>query len=105
MSDSISRSKEIFLELIERPRAERESRLEELCAGDSELADEVRSLLEAHETADDFLERPPFLSEGRTDPSSPGLAPGDRVGPYLLREVLGEGGMCAPPRNPWQDQA
>ena len=91
MSDSTARGKEVFLSLIELPLAERGPRLEELSADDPELRAEVQALLEAHEAAGEFLERPPFLSEARTDAAGP--ASGERVGPYRLRRVLGEGGM------------
>jgi hypothetical protein len=45
-------------EAIEREPAAREAFLTEYCAGDSELLAEVLALVEAHETAGDFLDSP-----------------------------------------------
>ena len=92
MNDEIPRTKEIFLALIDLEPDERPARLDELCDGDGELRGEVEALLTAHFDSGPFLEKPAFLPDGRSE-SEARLDPGTSVGPYLLREVLGEGGM------------
>ncbi len=92
MNDEIPRTKEIFLALIDLDPLERPGRLDELCEGDGELRGEVEALLSAHFDSGPFLEKPAFLPDGRCE-SETRLDPGARVGPYLLREILGEGGM------------
>jgi len=92
MNDEISRTKELFLALIDLEPRDRTARLDELCGGDDGLRGEVEGLLHAHFDSGPFLEKPAFLAEGRADPAAL-LQPGERVGAYSLLEVLGEGGM------------
>jgi eukaryotic-like serine/threonine-protein kinase len=67
------------------------------CAGDQELFQEVESLLQAHESDEDFLEQPIAsvkafaAAESVPKPASPG--PGDRIGAYQLEREIGRGGM------------
>jgi eukaryotic-like serine/threonine-protein kinase len=49
----------LFGDAVERPAGERAAFLGKACEGDSELRDEVESLLRAHDQAGDFLARPP----------------------------------------------
>lgn len=72
---------------IHPPGPERERFLAEVCRNDPELRAQADSLLQAHESAGAFLENSCFspttlLAE----------QPGDRIGPYTLRQRLGEGG-------------
>jgi eukaryotic-like serine/threonine-protein kinase len=76
---------------------ERAAYLDEACAGDLELPRRMEGLLEAHDDADSFLERP-AAAEGVTkglSERSDGAAerPGTRIGPYKLLQQIGEGGM------------
>ncbi len=75
----------IFSDAIELPEADRSAFIERACAGDARLADEVRSLLRTS----DAIESETFLAPeaGASDPET------DRIGPYRLLTVLGEGGM------------
>lgn len=82
---------DLFHTLLDLPPAERESRLADLSPS---VADEVRGLLAAHRSSGDFLPSP------WKTPSSPSEQPhtddpllGQQVGPYQLRQVLGQGGM------------
>src|SRR5918993_5221188 len=86
--------KEIFHAALDRAPAERDSFLEEACAGDAEARDEVESLISAHEQSGEFLEAPAYavaaetLAGGRER-----LARGTRLGNYRVLSRLGSGGM------------
>ena len=85
---------------------ERAAFLDEACKGNPELRREVEALLQAHENAGSFLQRP-LLSETATllpptgpdgahagrIPSTSVESPGTRIGPYKLLQQIGEGGM------------
>lgn len=89
------RVKSIFEEVVERPSELQESLLSELCGGDACLRSDVERLLTAHGRAGAFLESPPTLGDAHLKPSEADVGPriGDRIGPYSLVEVLGEGGF------------
>jgi serine/threonine protein kinase len=64
--------------------------LEEVCAGDASLRQEVESLLAAHDEAGDFLAGQALSAVPQLPP---GEKAGDRVGRYKLLEQIGEGGF------------
>jgi tetratricopeptide (TPR) repeat protein len=73
----------------------RESFLDKQCGGDDELREELRSLLEAHDGAPEFLSSPVLGDDfqvGERFPDSPEPIP-ERIGKYRILSVLGEGGM------------
>ncbi len=74
----------------ERPPEERAAFLAGAAGGDVELEREVRELLEA-DRAGGPLESPAVTMPGLA--GSLELAPGERVGPYRIVRLLGEGGM------------
>lgn len=84
----------IYQLALEREPGERAAYLEEACAGDAELLEQLRSLLAAHDEAGVFFEAPavefaaPMLLDDRDR-----LERGGRVGPYLVLDHLGSGGM------------
>ena len=83
------RAKDIFLSALELGHDERAAFLREACGGDSDLERRARELLEAHEAAEDVLASAPGAAAGlRRD-----VAEGDRIGPYQIGRVLGEGGF------------
>jgi serine/threonine-protein kinase len=74
---------------------DRAAYLDRACAGDPALRAEVESLLAAY-TAGAVLEAPAALPVPARDTTAylpPAESAGTEVGPYTLREALGEGGM------------
>src|SRR5438876_9123040 len=65
---------------------ERAALLDRECAGNATLRAEVESLLAAHEQASTFL------NKSTVDPNVSLERPGDKIGHYKLREMVGEGG-------------
>ncbi len=94
------RARQIFEQAIEMPEAERTSFLDRACGEDETLKRAVRRLLRADAEAGDFLRKPLVRAAPETPPQPP-----DRVGPYQLREKIGEGGMGAVYRAVRDDQA
>jgi serine/threonine protein kinase/tetratricopeptide (TPR) repeat protein len=94
-SGSYDRIKAIVLEVLDVPEAEREARLDELCAGDAAIRAEVVSLL-AHDreslgalaTGAAWLVAPTLPIE-----TGDAVAAPTSIGPYTIKGVLGQGGM------------
>ena len=80
----------LFFLALDRPPEDRPRFLDEVCAGDAALRGELESLLQSHEQAGDFLERPAVVDSSRPMPL---LAAGQRLGPYEIAAVIGSGGM------------
>ncbi len=100
-ADRWQRVQEILNEALEMSAGERGLYLAEACAGDAELRQEVESLLDASNAADDYFaglaDRAGITQE--TEPAgdaaaAPGLE-GRRIGAYRLGRLLGRGGMGA----------
>jgi eukaryotic-like serine/threonine-protein kinase len=72
--------------------AERAAYLDAVCAHDPNLRARVEGLLQSHEQAGSFLERPLFDNAATVSQPSP-EAPATVIGPYKLIEQIGEGGM------------
>ena len=87
----------VFAAALAIPRpADREAYLEKACAGNPAPA-RRRGLLSAH-AADNPLDRPPADlaptgDHDATDAGPPAAEVGDRIGPYRLMELIGEGGF------------
>jgi serine/threonine-protein kinase len=89
MPTNIASIEEIFSAALEIPSAEaRAAYLDRACAADPELRRQVESLIDAHDRAGRFLASPTVSIES----ASPEPV-GSTVGPYRLRELIGEGGM------------
>lgn len=88
----------LFEQVLATPVAQRPAFLEEACAGDAALREEVEALLEAHEEAEGFFDG---LSSAFVAPASAALreSPPDegvsetQVGVYRIVERIGDGGM------------
>ena len=82
----------IFSQAIEKPENERSAYLDHACRDDAELRRRVEALLAAHDSPDSFLEDP--IGDGEpTIGKALNARPGAVIGPYKLREQIGEGGM------------
>jgi eukaryotic-like serine/threonine-protein kinase len=78
--------KDLFGAALERTPAERAAFLQEACGEDASVRGEVESLLRAHESVGEMLERPANLP-------LPESISNRSIGPYRLLKKLGEGGM------------
>jgi formylglycine-generating enzyme required for sulfatase activity/predicted Ser/Thr protein kinase len=87
------RAKEILHQALEREESARDAWVGEACVGDTELADEVRSLLAFHDPDDDFLEEPPALVASVAERESEPAAIPERIGNFRIVRLLGWGGM------------
>ena len=81
---------DLFHAALSRDDASRASFVDEACAADPDLRDEVVALLEAHRRVGQFGEHPvPVLASASAIP----LAEGTALGPYRIETPLGAGGM------------
>jgi tetratricopeptide (TPR) repeat protein len=88
----------LFAAALELPAVERSAFLDVACAGEPAMREDLTSLLEAHDTANDFLDAPLFAHAGVVEglPSDSTTADplvGERIGPFTLEEQIGQGGM------------
>jgi serine/threonine protein kinase len=73
---------------------ERAAFLDEACAGDVELRKEIEALLQHDADAGSFLAQPAIAGGDDTQAYRPITeGPGTKIGPYTLREQIGEGGF------------
>src|SRR5258706_9737128 len=86
------RVKDILAAVLEESPDRRATLLDERCAGDEVLRREVESLLRADAGAATFHERP-LLDGIDVEPPEPNL--GRTLGPYIVEECVGRGGMGA----------
>lgn len=97
---------EVLQAVLGVPEDERTAVVRERCGGDDDLRHHVERLLAAHREARDFLETPPMarlegaLAEAGPDslstdrgPAEDDLPAGSRIGRYVVRHKVGEGGM------------
>jgi serine/threonine protein kinase len=86
MQDHWKRAEELFDKLVDRSPAERAAALRRETGLDSELIDEVMSLLESYDASE---------ADVAKMPRRPAVPPLERIGPYLVEREIGEGGMGA----------
>lgn len=89
------RAKQIFLELVEHPEAERAAVLDQLCQGDAALREEVSSLLihHRHDSLISAQSRAALSSDGGAPVAQPQSPLGMRIGGILVEREVGQGGM------------
>ncbi len=87
-----SRERTLFLAALGLPPARRPEFLERECEGSPGLRAVVDDLLAEHAILGGFLESPAHASGDPPETRVPRERPGDRLGPYRLHEVIGEGG-------------
>ena len=87
------RVKEIFEGALERRGAEREAFLNRVCDGETEVREEVDSLLRSYEVAGSFMEAPAVAQAADDLAAAQKLTPGQRVKHYQIVNLIGEGGM------------
>ena len=85
---------DIFQSMLDLPASEHAAALDRLCEGDRHIRAGVERLLRAHAANDTFLEVPAMATVGgtRIEPANPATTP-ERVGPYEIIRVVGQGGM------------
>lgn len=90
------RAQQMFEELCDLPKEDRDARLDDLNITDAVLADEVRSLLSSYADCGDFLaDATVGFEQNDDDPDfvAIGEKAGDTIGRYKLLEQIGEGGF------------
>ncbi len=94
MAAAMAELRALFCEALECPsEEERRAFLDRVCGDDRELRSRIEALLAAHQEAGAFLERPASPPTGLWEEPAPVEPPGATIGPYVLIERLGEGGM------------
>ena len=82
----------IFASALEHNPSDRQAFLDDACAGSPEMRQRVEKLIASYEEAGSFMEQPAgVLTRTLDQPITEQL--GSMIGPYKLREQLGEGGM------------
>jgi eukaryotic-like serine/threonine-protein kinase len=88
--------KELFYSALEVPEDEREEFVQSRCGDDATLLVEVKSLFEAHEHSEAFIESPALQSISTfVDDSANPPRVGQVIGAYKIETQLGRGGMGA----------
>ena len=85
------RVKEIFEGALEKHGAEREAFLDRVCNGETDMREEVESLLRSYEVAGSFMESPAVAHAADTFEQK--LTAGQRIKHYQIVNLIGEGGM------------
>src|SRR6476469_3027350 len=84
---------EVLQAALDRAPRERAAFLQQACAGDVELRTEAVSLVNAYESATDFIEAPAMFHDARVILADSEGQVGDEIGPYQIIRQLGSGGM------------
>ncbi len=93
-SEQWDQLKKLFRAAIEHEPAQRAAYLDQACAGDSALREEIESLLASHDHAESFIETPAFAHGVVTMAETlPEQIAGQRIGSYQLVREIGHGGM------------
>ena len=85
--EEFQRLSEMFEAVIQQPPERREACIDALSAGNEELREELRVLVESHRDNDRFLE------SGVIEDADGPLHPGDSIAHYTIEREIGNGGM------------
>jgi eukaryotic-like serine/threonine-protein kinase len=93
--DRWQRIEELFHRAAELAPAERANFLATVCAGDADLRREIESLLANDDSQDNLIGAAVSQAAGKLDPEPARRADlvGQRIGPYQVEQLIGEGGM------------
>jgi serine/threonine protein kinase/lipopolysaccharide biosynthesis regulator YciM len=92
--NSWKKVEKIFHATLDLPSGERQTYLQNVCAGDNKLFSEVESLIESLEKESDFLDEPVFeFGLGALYENGRKKLRGTTIGFYELQEKIGAGGM------------
>src|SRR5262245_9450958 len=86
---SWEQAKDVITEALRHAPAEREQFVRARCA-DKTLSDEIVTLINAYREDGDFLAE---SGSGQASEDDDELEPGTRVGPYVIVDSIGRGGM------------
>ena len=92
------RVKALFLQALEHPEAERDAFVAAASGGDTQLREEVGSLLASEKAAASFCESPAaqmLEAAGPANDKGARLEPGTRLGAYEITDFIAAGGMGA----------
>ncbi|HEX6897288.1 MAG TPA: serine/threonine-protein kinase, partial [Bryobacteraceae bacterium] len=88
----LKRIQELFLEACDLPEPERGRYLDLACQGDHDLLSQVVAMIREDAKSDSLLDGE-VARVARSVLDENGRLSGQRVGPYLLNRIIGEGGM------------
>jgi tetratricopeptide (TPR) repeat protein len=92
MSERWRQVKALFQAALDQDETRRQAFLDAECGADPDLRIRVEALLASHERAAAFLETP-AIDRLPPDPAPAGWREGQRIGPYEVGALVGEGGM------------
>jgi serine/threonine protein kinase len=84
---------EVLQAALDRAPRERAAFLQQACVGDAELQAEAGALVDAYESASDFIEEPAMAQDARVILADSEGHAGEEIGPYQVIRQLGSGGM------------
>jgi serine/threonine protein kinase/Tfp pilus assembly protein PilF len=88
------RINDLFQSAAERAPEERAAFLHDACQGDQDLCREVKSLLDSHKRAEDFMESPAFeVAPELLTNDTASASVGELIGHYRIEALIGVGGM------------
>ena len=82
----------LFAAAVELPADKRAAFCDRVCAGDSALREELRTLLNAHEADSDLLDQPVSVRGSSAGSPAQALQPGTRIGVWRLGALVRRGG-------------
>jgi eukaryotic-like serine/threonine-protein kinase len=93
MNTDFERTRQIFLAIVEQSSAQWEALLNEACADDPDLHQQLAVLLKAHAEGGGILDRDLAGQSPTGVRESLYEGPGTVIGPYKLLQQIGEGGF------------